>query len=180
MPILTTDLFLYYSVPTATAGFTTVSSSAASNGGWISTTPWVDAVLDNLFPDVTGDENAAQNVDYKCLFLANNHATLTLQRPIVWLFSEIAGGANTAVAADGRGSVPKNSSAQQATIIASKNAVPIGISAFTLATTKATGLQIGDIPPLNCVAFWIRRTATNSVAQVNDGVSVRIEGDTSQ
>lgn len=180
MPIASTDLVYQFSVPTATQGNQTLGNAATSHGGWLSTTLITDAVLDNIFSDVTGDENASSNVDYKCIFLVNNHATLTLQRAVVWLFSEVVGGANGAVALDNIGILPKASNAQQATIITGKNVAPVGVTTFSTATTKSAGLTIGDIPPGNCAAIWLRRTATNSVAQVNDGVSIRAEGDTSQ
>lgn len=41
---------------------------------------------------VTGDENAASDVEYRCIFVHNNHATLTLQGVVVWLSAEVAGG----------------------------------------------------------------------------------------
>jgi hypothetical protein len=180
VPIATSDLSLYYSVSSAAAGFTTAGSPASSLGGYLSTSPVVDAVLDNLFPDVTGDENAAQNVDYKCVFLVNNHATLTLQRTVVWIESEVAGGANMSYAADQKGQVPKAQVALQAATIASKQVAPTAVSAFSTGTTKAAGLPVGDIPPGACVALWLKRTNTNSAAQYNDAVSVKFEGDTSQ
>lgn len=180
MPIATTDLGWYYSVATATAGDTTVGTAAGSLGGFLSTTPFVDATLDNLFPDQTGDENANLVVDYKCLFFVNNHPTLTLQNAVVWIYSQVAGGANNAFATDQKGWTAKGSTVAQAASIASKDTAPVGVTAFSLATTKASGLPIGNIPPLSCAAVWIQRTGTNAPAQVNDGVSLRCEGDTSQ
>lgn len=180
MPIAPTDIALNYSVSSATAGNTTAGTPASSLGGYLSTTAMPDAVLQNLFPDVTGDENANQHVDYKCVFVVNNHATLTWQRVVIWISSEVAGGANIAYAADGKGQVPKASAALQGATIPNKDTAPTAVSAFQTGTSKATGLPIGDIPPGACLAVWLRRTDTNSAAQYNDGVSLRLEGDTSQ
>lgn len=178
MAIASTDLLYKYSVTTGSAGNTTAGTPAGSNGKYISTTPIADATLDNLFDDVTGDENAASNVDYKCLFIHNNHGSLTLQNAKVWMVSEVSGGANTAIALDNIGVVAVGSSSAQAAIIANEDTAPSGVGSFSSPTTKSAGLAVGDIPAGSCVAIWVRRTATNSAAQNNDGVTLRIEGDT--
>jgi hypothetical protein len=49
---------------------------------------------------------------------------------------------------------------------------------FTAPTTKGTGLAIGNIPAGSVAAIWVRRTAANTVAVNNDGVTIRCEGDT--
>lgn len=178
MPIASTDILYKYSVVTGAAGNTTAGTAAGSQGKYISTTPIQDATLDNLFDDVTGDENAASNIDYKCLFIHNNHATLTLQRAVVWLASEVAGGANTAIATDNIGVTAVGAATAQAALIANEDTAPTGVSAYGSPTTKAAALSLGDIPAGSVVAIWVRRTATNSAAQNNDGVTLRVEGDT--
>lgn len=178
MPIAETDLLFKLSTKDGTTGHTTTSTPAGSLGRFISTSLIVDATLNNLFDDVTGDENATGNVDYRCFFVHNAHPTLTLQRAVVWLVSEVAGGADAAVALDNVGIVPIGATAAQADSIANDNTAPLAVSAFSTSTTKAGGLAIGNIPPDHCAAIWVRRTATNSAAQTNDGVTVRVEGDT--
>jgi len=179
MPIQSSDIQYKYSVTTGTTGNTTVGTAAGSNGRFISTTQLTDAVLNNLFPDVTGDENAAQNLDYKCIFVHNAHPTLVLQRTVIWLATEVAGGADTAIALDNIGVVPVGQGpGAQAAQIANKNTAPTGTTAFGSPTTKATGLAIGDIAPGSVIAIWVRRTAKNTPAQNNDGVTLRVEGDT--
>ena len=177
MPIASTDLLYKYSVTTGAAGNTAAGTAVGSNGKYISTTAVVDATLDNLFDDVTGTENAAANTDYRCLFVHNNHATLILQRAVVWLAAEVAGGANTAIATDTVGVTAIGSAAAQATTIINEDTGPVGVSAFSSPSTKATGLSVGDIPAGSCVAIWVRRTAANSPAQNLDGVTLRVEGD---
>lgn len=178
MPIASTDVLFKYSTTAGAAGNTTAGSAGTSLGKYISTTPIQDATLDNLFPDITGDENAASNVDYQAFFVHNNHATLTLQNTVVWLASEVAGGANTAIATDNIAASAVGASTAQAATIATKNTAPTGTSAFSAPTTKATGLSLGNIGPGQVKAIWVRRTATNSAAQNNDGVTIRVEGDT--
>lgn len=144
----------------------------------ISTTAITDAAINNLFPDITGDENAASNVDYQCFFVHNNHATLALTSAVVYMSAEVAGGANCAIAVDNLPTSVIADVADQAASIANKNTAPVGVSAFSSPTTKATGLALGTIAAGYCKAIWVKRTATNSVALNNDGLTVTIAGDT--
>lgn len=178
MPIQTSDLLLKYSVTTGAAGNSAAGTAASSLGKYISTTQLAGAALNNLFPDVTGDENALQNVDYKCIFMHNAHPTLTLQRTVLWIVSEVASGADVSVALDLTGVVPVGQATAQAAQIANKNTAPAGTTAFSSPTSKAVGLDIGDIPAGSVIAVWIRRSARNTAAQDNDGGTLRIEGDT--
>lgn len=178
MPISSTDIVFRYSVTTGTAGNTTAGTAAGSHGKYVSTTAIADASLHALFPELTGDENAASISDFKCIFVLNNHPTLTLQRTVVWVVSEVAGGAELAVALDNIGITAKGATTAQAATIADKNAVPAGTTAFSKPTSKATGLVIGDMAPGTVIAIWVRRTAVNSPAQLNDGATLRVDGDT--
>lgn len=178
MPIASTDILFKLSAPGASAGNAIAAGAAGTSlGKYVSTTVVVDATMDNVFPDVTGDENAASNVDYQCLFIHNNHATLTLLSAVAWLASEVASGANTAIGVDTTAASAIGSSSAQAVTIANKNTAPSGAS-FSAPTTKGAGISLGDIGPGQCRAIWVRRTATNSAAQNNDGVTIRVEGDT--
>lgn len=178
MPIASTDILFKLSAPGASAGNAIAAGAAGTSlGKYVSTTVVVDATMDNVFPDVTGDENAASNVDYQCLFIHNNHATLTLQNAVMWLASEVSGGVNMALGADTVAPSAVGSSTAQALLIANKNTAPAGVG-FSAPTTKAAGISLGSIGPGQVKALWLRRTATNSVAVNTDGLAVRVEGDT--
>jgi hypothetical protein len=179
MPIASTDILFKFSTTAGAAGNTTAGGAPGTSlGKYVSTTQIVDATLDNLFPDITGDENAASNADYQCIFVHNNHATLTLQNAVAWLSAEVAGGAATAIGGDTTAASAVGASAAQALQIADKNTAPAGVG-FSAPTTKAAGVAIGSIGPGQVKAVWVRRTATNSAAFNNDGVTIRVEGDTS-
>lgn len=179
MPIAGTDLLLKLSVTTGTAGNQNAQPNPnASLGKYISTTLWVDATLNNLFDDVTGDENAAANVEYRCVFIHNNHATLTLLGAVAWLSADVAGGANVAIAVDNIAASAIASAAAQAATIANEDTAPTGVGAFASPTTKAGGIALGDIGPGQCRGIWVQRTPTNSAALNNDGFTLRVEGDT--
>jgi hypothetical protein len=147
-------------------------------GKYISTTSIVDATLHNLFDVVTGDENAALDVEYRCIFLLNNHATLTLLDPKVWISAQSAGvGADATIGLDPAVASPKGQAGAQAAEVVNEDTAPAGVT-FSGPTTKATGLSLGNLVAGNCRALWIRRTATNSVAVNLDSVQISYEGDT--
>lgn len=179
MAISASDILYKFSV-TAAAGNTTAQPDPnASLGDQISTTQITDATLHNLFDKITGDENAASEAEYRCIFVHNNHATLTWENVVVWLSAETAGGATAAIALDDIAPVAIGSGSAQADSVANENTAPgAGVGAFSSPTTKGAGLSIGNIAPGFCKAIWVRRTAANTAALNNDGVTIRCEGDT--
>ena len=140
-------------------------------GGAVSTTVWAGGTLHDLFDIITGDENAASTVDYRCVYVKNTHGSLTWEAVKLWISAETAGGASISIGLDPAG---VNS---VGTTIANENAAPSGVT-FTAPTTKGTGLSIGNIPAGQYQAIWIRRTAANSSAIDNDGATLTAEGDT--
>lgn len=177
MPITSTDIVFRLSTTAGAAGDTNTSTPAASLGKYVSTTVMA-AGANGLFDDISGAENAASTVDYRCFFVLNNNPTLTLQSAVVYLSSEVAGGASVAIATDNIGPVAKGSSSAQAAQIASETTAPTGVSAFSSPTTSGTGLALGSIPAGQVRAVWVRRTAANSAALDADGVTFAVTGDT--
>lgn len=179
MPIAVTDILLKYSNSAATAGDASAGSVATTLGGFISTTEIPDATTSNIFPPMTGAENAAENSDYTCIFVHNNHPTLTYRNTRVWVLADVAGGAVTAIAVDPTATSAVDASTDQAVITANKNTAPAGVGPFTEPLDPSAALVIGDLGPGQCHAFWVRRTATNSGAMTADGATFRVDGDTS-
>ena len=178
MAITATDILFKLSIKTGTAGNQNAQGNVnESLGKYISTTQITDATLNNMFDDVSGDENAASDVEYRCIFVHNAHATLTWQSVVVWLSAETAGGANVAIAVDGVAASPIGQATAQADEVANESIAPTGES-FSSPTTKATGLSIGNLAAGECRAIWVRRSAANSVALNNDDATIRCEGDT--
>ena len=178
MAITATDILFKFSV-VAAAGNTTAGTAATSLGDQISTTQITDATLNNLFDDVSGDENAASNIEYRCIFVHYAHATLTWQTVVVWLSAEVSGGATCEIAIDDLAASAIGAAVAQADVIADEDTAPgAGVGTFSAPTTKATGLSLGNIAAGYCRAIWIKRSATNSAALDNDGVTCRFEGDT--
>lgn len=178
MPIAVTDILLKYSDSGATAGDVSAGTVATSLGGFISTTVIPDATMDNIFPDLTGAENAAENVDYSCLFVHNNHPTLTFLNARVWFAADVAGGTTPAMAVDPTAISAVGATVAQAVVATDKNTAPPGVGPFTYPSDPAAALVLGDIGPGQVKAFWVRRVATNSGAMSNDGWTVQVDGDT--
>lgn len=181
MSIVAADLKVRLSVTTGAAGNSTAQGNVNNSlGKYISTTDVTDAALNNLFDDISGDENAASTVDYRGVFVYNSHGSLNWLTPVMWLSAETAGGANAAVGWDTTAPSAVGAAPAQGLTIANETTAPAGVS-FSSPTTKASGLALSGATDLNfgnVKQYWVRRTATNSVALANDSVTVRVEGDT--
>lgn len=176
--ITTAEIKFKHSV-TAAAGNTTAQPNPnLSLGDQVSTTEWAGGVANDLFDDISGAENAASTVDYRCEFVDNTNASNTLVGPKVYISSEVAGGASIALAVDNIAASARGAATAQAAQIANETTAPTGVSAFSSPTTLAGGLALGDIPSGSVKAFWLRRTAANTSAVSGDGVTVTVGGDT--
>lgn len=177
MAITATDVLFRLSTTAGAAGNAAAQADPnASLGKYLSTTD-LAAGTNTLFDNVSGTENAASDVEYRCLFVFNNHATLTAQAVVVYISAEVAGGAVVAIAADTTAASAKGAAAAQALQVANEKTAPAGLT-FTAPTTAATGIALGDIPAGSCRAFWVRRTAANTVALDADGVTLAYSLDT--
>ena len=182
MPVAVGDIKVKLSIKTGAAGHASAQPDPnAALGKFISTTELTDNVLNNLFDDVTGDENATPESEFRCIFVHNSHATLALQNAVAWISAETANGADIAIAVDDIGPVPIAQAGAQADEVANEDTAPgAGVGAFSSPTTKATGLSLGSIPAGQCRAIWVRRTTANRAALDNDSVQISVAGDTSQ
>lgn len=178
MAIVASDIVLRLSVTTGSAGDSTAGTAAGSLGKYVSTTAVSGTPLNNLFDDVSGAENAASTVDYRCVFVLNNHATLTLQNAVVYMSAEVSGGTSIAIATDNIAASAKGGASAQAATIASETSAPSGVSAFSSPTTSGTGLSLGSIAAGQVKGVWVRRTAAATSALDADGVTLAVTGDT--
>jgi hypothetical protein len=176
MPITTSDVLFKGSGGTGTGNSTAVANPNNWLGGYMSSTEITNASLHNVFDVITGDENAASDVEYRCIFVHNAHATLTYQSVVVWISSETAGGASAALSLDTTGVVAYNTASTMAKTIANEGTAP-ATQTFSAPTTKGTGLSVGNMGPNTAQAIWIRRTAANTGALDLDGVVISVSGD---
>lgn len=180
MAIAASDILWKLSKNTSPGDSTAQGNVNDSIGGYMSSTQMTDATLNNLFDDVSGDENAASTIDYRAYFIHNHHATLTWQAVKLWINSETAGGASTAIALAAEGVVNYNQGSGtgvQIQRIANETTAPATVT-FSAPTTKGAGLSIGDMAPDKVIGVWVRRTAANTAALDLDGAVFKAEGDT--
>ena len=130
-----------------------------------------------LWPDLSGDDNAASAVHYRLIFIENTHATLTYQSVKVWVSSQVSGGCDFAIGLSPVGVVDHDSASAQGETPADEDTAPSGVT-FSTPTSKATGLSIGNLAPGEVHGVWIRRTANDTGAVNDDGATIRHEGDT--
>ena len=178
--ITTGEIVWRYSVKTGSAGNSVAGTAAGSLGTWISQTAWAGGVANDLFDDISGAENAASTVDYRCIFIYNSNSANALQNAVVYLSSEVGGGASIAVAADTTAASVLGSGTAQALTATTETAPGAGVTglAYSSPITAGAGVSLGNIPAGSVKAFWIRRTAANTVAVSGDGVTLSVTGDT--
>ncbi len=179
MSIQATDLEFRFSAPDASAGDQfDQDTPGLSLGRYVSTTVWAGGVLHDLFAAVSGADNLAGKIEYRCLFIVNKHATLTWTGPVIWFSTDTqAGSAEIAMGLDPTGASALTSTAEQARAVANATSAPAGVG-FSKPLSQGAGLVLGDIPPGYCKAFWLRRTAQNSLALAGESCTISASGNT--
>lgn len=174
--IVPSDILFKYSTTAGSAGNSGTGSAVGSLGKYISTTVIPDATVNAVFDDVSGAENAASTIDYRCVFVHNSNASNPLENAVVYL-TNVLGGTDVAVGVDTTAASVIGATGAQALQVANETTAPAGVT-FSAPSTAITGLALGTIPVGQCKAFWVRRTATNSAALSNDGTTLSVQGDT--
>lgn len=162
MPIQSSDLHFRLS------GGATNNISLASLGGAKSAN---DAGA-TIFDDVTSGEAYTGDVEYRCLYVHNAHASLPLIGATLWIPTNTPSPSTTLDV--GVGTSAMNGTEQT---VADENTAPVGVT-FAAAATQAAGVALGDIPAGQSRAVWLRRTVSAGAAAFNDSFTLRVSGDT--
>lgn len=166
MPITASDIQFRLS------GGASNTDGNASLGGAKSSTQ-VPGARNAFFDRVNSVESSSGDTEYRCLYVHNNHATLTLYAATVWISSNTPSTNTTIDIGVGTSSV--NGTEQT---VANENTAPTGVT-FSAPSSYGTGLLLGDIPAGRHRAIWIRRTVTaGAAAYNNDGATIAVQGDT--
>lgn len=160
MPIINTEIEYRLSGGSANA------SAAASLGGAKSST----AAPANLFDDVTSDESTAGDTEYRCFYVHNANASLSLQNAMLWISANTTGSRISV----GAGSAAINATEQT---VANESTAPTSVT-FSQPTTKSGGINLGTIPAGQHKAVWLRRVIPAASGASNDTYQLRVEGDT--
>jgi hypothetical protein len=167
MPITATDIQFRLS---GGAGNSNVNLSI---GGAKSTTQLTDNTLHNLFDQISGAERAAGDIEYRCLYVHNAHASLTWESVKTWIGTNTPDTESTIDI----GLDPAGVNGTAATP-ADESTAPAGVT-FTAPASFAAGLTIGNVPFSQHQAIWVRRTITASSTPFdNDSVVLQVQGDT--
>ena len=185
--VVPSDVLLYLSAPSASAGFVTAGTPGSSWGKFVSSTELSATAYDNLFSDITGAENAASQVDYACLFILNNTSSgNSMLNVVAWLptSADVAGGATISLGADPAAASVKTTSSQQAAVISTNTNAPAGVGTWVSdevsdpsSPSYTGGLQLGTIAPGYVKAVWVRRSAGNTAPLNNDGFGIQVDFD---
>jgi len=126
----------------------------------------------NYFDDVSSAEALAGDVEYRCIYIHNNHGTLTMLGAKVWIQTQTPS-ADTDVAI-GLGT---SAIGGTETAVADESTAPAGVT-FSQPSSFAGGLTVGDIPPGQGKALWVRRTINSAAAAASDNFTLRTQCDT--
>ncbi len=174
--------------PTTPNGYlyecTTAGTTAGSEPTW-GTTPggttsdgtavWTcrGLILNNLFDNVSGDESESGDVEYRCLYVDNDHGSLTYLAAKAWIPTNTPSGSSAVELGIGTSGV--NGTEQT---IANESTAPSAVS-FDPAANEGAALTIGNMPAGQHMALWLERTITASApAYDNDGITLRTKGQT--
>lgn len=152
-----------------TAGYLRVTVVAASlPAGNVSETVTVSNRDNNLFDDVTKAQALAGDVNYRCTYYKNAHATDTATDVRLWINQDSLGADTIAIGADPAG-VGDGSTTGVATTIANEATAPAGV-VFTQPLSEAASILLGTFGPGEGRAVWEQRTVPVStlVATADD------------
>ena len=152
---------------------------AASLGGAMSTAAGgiitKTKTFNSIFDDISGAEAAAGDVEYRCIYIHNEHATLALTSAKVWIEANVANAKDMIdIGLDLAG---KDGTADT---IADESTAPDPAVTFAHdCTAYASGLALGDLAAGEGYAIWIRRTITAGMTADDDEFfTIKCQGDT--
>lgn len=129
------------------------------------------ATANSIFDDVTGAEEQAGDVEYRCVYVYNS-GDVDAQATVVWL------SANT-VDADTQIAIGLGTSGNGATeqTVANEGIAPSGVS-FSEPSTEGAALSIGTLAAASHKAVWLRRTVAVAAGASADSFTFAAAFDT--
>lgn len=162
MPIISSDIKYRLSGGAANA------DPLLSLGGTKSS---VDASA-TIFDNVSGDESTAGDVEYRCVYVHNAHATLSMDAAILWIQANTPSTFTTIDVSLGTSAI----NAVEQTV-ANENTAPAGMT-WTAAANSGAAISLGSIPAGQSKAVWVRRTVTAAAPAFADSFTLRTQCDT--
>lgn len=121
----------------------------------------------SIFDNVSSTEATSGSIEYRKIFIKNNHDTLPLYSAKIWIDSNTPGDDFIYIGVE-----PD----EEAVSIANTTTAPVGIS-FYAAANKTNALSLGDINPLSSKKLWIKREVPADASSIaNNSFSLKVEG----
>ena len=138
-----------------------------------------DGILNNVWPNVPGTESRDGSIRYRCLYVANTHASITLSNCYLWIsfptlspHDEVALGLGTTPAGTG------SETFYATDLHPTGNPANHGVI-FSTPTSYETGLGPFDLQPGWRKAFWVRKTLQSGASAYDTNqYGVKIRGET--
>ena len=141
-------------------------------GGTKTANELTSGLLNDLFDQVSSDEALAGKLSYRCFYVENQHATLTLSGAGLYITSQTTS-TSTSIAG-GRG---LNNAGIEEAELANELIDPGAVFLDTVDQIIA----LPDIPPASFVGIWLRRNVSaNASAADADTSTFEIRGDTTE
>lgn len=138
------------------------ASGIDSLGGAITATEIVDNTTHNIWDVVSSTESNSGDTEYRCIYVKNTNATLTLEAAKVWVATNTPS-TDTSVEI-GLGSSAVNGTEQT---VANEGTAPTSVT-FSTAAGEGNALSIGNIPNGQHKAIWIKRIVGATAGAYND------------
>lgn len=113
--------------------------------------PAIANQVNKLFDDVARLEAVAGDIEYRCFYVKNAHASDSMSSMLLWIDMDTNGVDDLAIGLDPVGV------SGTATTIANEDTAPAGVT-FSAPTTELTALGLGTLTFGQYYPVWIRRT----------------------
>jgi hypothetical protein len=162
-----------YAIQAGGGGFLDVTVTAASLPGANTTnTSTIANVANDFFDDVSKAESNAGDVEYRCFYYANAHASDEIVGNKLWIDTNTPGQDVILIALDPAG---KNGTAASP---ADESTAPAGVVWTANPIDEDSALDLGDLSAGDNYPFWVRRTvpAETDVATAENTVQLAFKG----
>jgi len=174
MPLSSLDIVFYYS-----DAATGPSNNTLSLGGTISGSTITDALANNIYDDVTGDESSAGDTEYRGIYVKDTNSIYTMINPKIWIdgYLRAASGADTISIAKSTFSLNSNTMG----VCADESSAPNEtVSWVTEGAPSSTIDWAGEtLTAGNYFGIWLRREVPASASAYTDrSCTLKIQAET--
>jgi hypothetical protein len=130
-------------------------------------------LFNQLWDDFTTSEKKNGDVEYRCIFVRNEHGTDTLTNIKIWFTAELTPSPDTYIRM-GVSNLAVNT-AEQSLVTAEDT--PTGINFDARHNSEDTAISLPNLAPNAYKAIWIQRRIRANAAQYNkDSFTLRLDG----